>query len=84
MLTVTLAPLHKELREKTEKLENYIRRLNLRVFGLDKDVEKGNPTGFMSVLLKEVSKENKDLSCQPDVEIAHRVGQATKSGPRPA
>ncbi len=73
---------NKELREKTE---SYSRRFNIRVFGLNKDVEKDNPTAYTSALLNEVFQGNKRLPCQPDVEIAHRVGLATgkESGPRP-
>ena len=73
---------NKELREKTERLEIFSRRFNIRVFGLDKDVEKGNPTEFMASFFEEVFKD-KNLPCLPEVEIAHRVGPATKSGPRP-
>lgn len=73
---------NKELREKTERLESYSRRFNIRVFGLDKDIEKGNPTQFMSSFLKEAFKEKK-LPCEPEVEIAHRVGPATRTGSRP-
>lgn len=72
---------NKELREKTERLEMFSRRFNIRVFGLDKDVEKGHPTEFMASFLKEVFKD-KSLPCQPEVEIAHRVGPA-QSGSRP-
>ncbi|KAL7407867.1 hypothetical protein ABVT39_014850 [Epinephelus coioides] len=71
---------NKELQEKTERLESYSRRFNITVFGLNKDVEKDNPTEYMSVLLKEVFQENKKLPCQPNVEIAHRVGPATVKG----
>lgn len=78
----TLRKENKELKEKTEKLESYSRRFNIRVFGLDKGIEKGNPTQFMSAFLKEVFKE-REIPCLPEVEIAHRVGQATKSGSRP-
>ncbi|KAA8581176.1 hypothetical protein FQN60_002757, partial [Etheostoma spectabile] len=44
---------NKELRDKSEKLENQSRRFNLRVFGLDKDLEKGNPTEFLESFFNE-------------------------------
>lgn len=71
---------NKELQEKTERLESYSRRFNIRVFGLNKDVEKDNPTEYMCALLKEVFQENKKLPCQPNVEIVHRVSPATVKG----
>ena len=64
----TLRKENKELKEKTEKLESYSRRFNIRVFGLDKDIEKGNPTEFMSAFLKEVFKE-REIPCLPEVFI---------------
>ncbi|KAL7405811.1 hypothetical protein ABVT39_007564 [Epinephelus coioides] len=67
-----------ELRERAERLEAHSRRFNLRVFGLDRDVEKGNPTAYMSNFFKEVFK-GKKLPAEPEVEIAHRVGPVTKS-----
>lgn len=72
---------NKELRDKTEKLESHSRRFNLRVFGLDKDMEKGKPTEFMESLFNEVFKDK--LPYKPEVEIAHRVGPVTKHGSRP-
>jgi len=72
---------NKDLKDKIEKLENHSRRFNLRVFGLDKDVEKGKPTEFMESLFNEVFKDK--LPCTPEVEIAHRVGPVTKHGSRP-
>ncbi|KAK7888997.1 hypothetical protein WMY93_024557 [Mugilogobius chulae] len=61
-----------ELKEKAERLEMHSRKYNVRVFGLAKDVEKGNPTGYMSQLFKELFQGK--LQSEPDVEIAHRVG----------
>ncbi|ROL52216.1 LINE-1 retrotransposable element ORF1 protein [Anabarilius grahami] len=72
---------NKELRDKNEKLESYSRRFNLRVFGLDKDMEKGKPTEFMESLFSEIFKDK--LSYKLEVEIAHRVGPVTKHGSRP-
>ena len=61
---------NKELRERAERLETHSRKFNLRVFGLDRDVEKGNPTDFMANFFKEVFK-GKNLPAEPEVEIAH-------------
>lgn len=72
---------NKELRDKTEKLESHSRRFNLRVFGLDRDMEKGNPTEFMESLFNEIFKDK--LPYKLEVEIAHRVGPVTKHGSRP-
>lgn len=72
---------NKELRDKNEKLESYSRRFNLRVFGLDKDMEKGKPTEFMESLFSEIFKEK--LPYKLEVEMAHRVGPVTKHGSRP-
>lgn len=73
---------NKELRKKPERLENFSRRFNIRVFVIDKDVEKGDPTEFMASFFKEVFKD-KNLPCLLEVEIAHRLGPTTKSGSRP-
>lgn len=69
-----------ELRGKTERLESHSRKYNLRVFGLSKDVEKGNPTSYMNTLFKELFKGK--LQTEPVVEIAHRVGPQVKNGDR--
>lgn len=61
---------NKELRERAERLETHSRKFNLRVFGLDRDVEKGNPTDFMANFFKEGFK-GKNLPAEPEVEIAH-------------
>lgn len=61
-----------ELKEKTERLESHNRKYNVRVMGLTSDVEKGNPTSYMSQLLKELFSDK--LQLVPGVEVAHRVG----------
>lgn len=69
-----------ELKEKTERLESHNRKYNVRVMGLTSDVEKGNPTSYMSQLLKELFSDK--LQLEPGVEVAHRVGSKSKSGQR--
>uniref|UniRef100_A0A3P8RIJ8 L1 transposable element RRM domain-containing protein n=1 Tax=Amphiprion percula TaxID=161767 RepID=A0A3P8RIJ8_AMPPE len=71
---------NKELKEKTDRLEGYSRRFNIRVFGLNRGVEGDNATEYMSELLKDVFKGQKTLPCQPDVEMAHRI---VSKGPGP-
>lgn len=62
-----------------ERLENFRRRFNLWVYGLDKDVEKGNPTEFTASFFKEVFKVKASLG-QAEVETAHRIGKSGRSG----
>lgn len=69
-----------ELREKVESLESHSRRYNLRVFGLTKDAEKGNPTSYMNNLFMELFKDK--IQTEPVVEAAHRVGPQLKDGTR--
>lgn len=69
-----------KLREKAERLESDSRKCNLRVFGLTKDVEKGNPTSYMNSLFKEMFKGK--IQTEPAVEVAHRVGPQLKDGTR--
>ena len=73
---------NQELKDKTERLEGYSRRFNLRVFGLDRDVEGDNATEYMSALLRDVFTGQRNLPGPPDVEIAHRVA-GKGPGPRP-
>ena len=47
-----------ELRVKAERLESHSRKYNLRVFGLLKDAERGNPTSYMNTLLKANYKQS--------------------------
>ncbi len=60
-----------ELREKAERLESHSRKYNLRVFGLSKDAEKGNPTSYMNTLFQELFKGK--LQTERVVEVVHRV-----------
>lgn len=69
-----------ELKEKSERMESHSRKHNIRVIGLTSGVEKGNPTSYMSVLLKELFRDK--LQLEPEVEVAHRVGSVDKSGQR--
>lgn len=78
----TLQQDNQELREKTDRLEGYSRRFNIRVFGLDKGVEGDNATEYMSALLRDVFRGQRKLPGPPDVEIAHRVA-GKGPGPRP-
>ena len=77
----TLMKENNELKDKIEKMEIHSRKLNLRVFGLKSDIEKGNPTAFMTNFFKEVFRG--ELTCEPAVEIAHRVGPVHSVKPRP-
>lgn len=72
---------NKELKEKIERIELHSRKLNVRVFGLKSDIEKSDPTAFMTNFFKEVFRE--ELACEPAVEIAHGVGPVHSSKPRP-
>ncbi|XP_029938451.1 protein NLRC3-like [Salarias fasciatus] len=69
-----------ELKDKVERLEMHSRKQNVRVFGLTTDIEKGNPTTYMSKLFKEAFEEK--LQSAPEVEVAHRVGPAGKAKER--
>uniref|UniRef100_A0A673B6A9 L1 transposable element RRM domain-containing protein n=1 Tax=Sphaeramia orbicularis TaxID=375764 RepID=A0A673B6A9_9TELE len=68
------------LKEKAELLENHSRKYNVRILGLTTDAEQGNPTGYVSILLKEMFGDK--LQLMPEVENAHRIGPMTKSGQR--
>ncbi len=65
-----------ELIEKAERLESHNRKYNLRVFGLSKDAEKGNPTSYTNTLFQELFKGK--LQTQPVVEVVHRVAPCDK------
>lgn len=69
-----------DLKEKVDRLEYHSRKYNIRIFGLVRDIEKGNPTSYVSALLNDLFKDK--LHRAPEVENAHRVGQAAKSGQR--
>ena len=43
-----------KLKDKIESLEMHSGKFNMRIFGLDNGIEKGNPTAFMSSFLKEI------------------------------
>ncbi|KAJ0037232.1 hypothetical protein NL108_018510 [Boleophthalmus pectinirostris] len=76
--------LHKanlELKGKAQRLEMHSRKYNVRVFGLAEDIEKDNPTHYMSRLFKELFEEK--LQSEPEVEIAHRIGAAGRATERP-
>ena len=73
---------NKELKEKAEKLEFHSRKYNLRVFGLNREVEKGDPTAYMTNFFKSAFTGERKLPVEPGVEIAHRIGQVPKSGGR--
>lgn len=70
-LCIVLQRENQELREKTERLENFSHILNIRVFGLNKDTEKRCHTEFMVSVFKLF--KDKNLPCQPEMEIAHRA-----------
>lgn len=67
-----------DLKEKADCLENHSRKYNIRILGLVRDTEKGNPTSFVSDLLTDLFKDK--LHRAPEVENAHRVGPVAKSG----
>lgn len=69
-----------DLKEKADRLENHSRKYNIRILGLVRDIEKGNPTSFVSALLNDLFKDK--LHRAPEVENAHRIGPAAKSGQR--
>lgn len=56
------------------------RKYNVRVFGLPNDIEKGNPTTYMSALFKELFRDK--LSEESQVEMARRIGPVRKSTER--
>lgn len=62
---------------KAERLEIHSRKYNLRVYGLTSDIEKGNPTSYMSALFKELFQDK--VQSEPEVENAHRIGPAGKT-----
>lgn len=71
---------NKDLKDRADRLENYSRKYNLRILGLTTDIEKGNPTSYMSALFQELFKDK--LQYMPEVESAHRTGSANKHGQR--
>ncbi|KAK9976729.1 hypothetical protein ABG768_021934 [Culter alburnus] len=68
------------LKEKADRLENNSQKYNIRILGLVRDTEKGNPTSFVSALFNDLFKDK--LHRAPEVENAHRVGPVAKSGQR--
>lgn len=48
-----------ELRERAGRLKAHSRKFNLCVLGLDRNVEKGNPTAYMTSFFKKVFKGKK-------------------------
>lgn len=72
---------NKEFKDKIERMEIQSRKFNLRVIGLKTDIEKSDPIAFVTNFLKEVF--GSELSCEPAVEIASRIGQGTDLRPRP-
>ncbi|KAJ0036998.1 hypothetical protein NQD34_005675, partial [Periophthalmus magnuspinnatus] len=69
----------KELRAKCEDLEGRSRRNNLRLVGVE-EAERGQPTKFVSELLKEIL----GLDAAPLLDRAHRSSQEkTKQGGPP-
>lgn len=68
------------LKEKAERLENHSRKYNIRILGLTQDIEKGNPTSYVSALLSDLFRGK--LQSAPEVENAHRVGPVPTSGQR--
>lgn len=76
----TLGKDNKDLKEKADRLENYSRKFNIRIIGLTPNAEKGNPTSYVSALFNDLFKDK--LQRAPEVENAHRVGSAAKSGQR--
>ena len=64
------------LKDKCEDLEGRSRRNNLRLVGVAEGLEKGNPTQFVSQLLKEAM----GLDEAPVLDRAHR---ALRQAPRP-
>ena len=47
-----------KLKDKIERLEMHSREFNMRVFGLDNGIEKGNPTAFMTSVFKEMFRSD--------------------------
>ncbi|KAI9535126.1 hypothetical protein NQZ68_007217 [Dissostichus eleginoides] len=72
---------NKEFKDKIERMEIQSRKFNLRVIGLKTDIEKSDPIAFVTNFLKEVF--GSELSCEPAIEIAYRIGQGTDLRPRP-
>ena len=69
-----------KLKDKIERLVMHSRKLNMRVFGQDNGIEKGNPTALMTSFFKEMFRSD-ELPGDPTVENAHRVGP-DKNTPR--
>ncbi|KAJ4920544.1 hypothetical protein JOQ06_024743, partial [Pogonophryne albipinna] len=72
---------NKEFKDKIERMEIQSRKFNPRVIGLKTAIEKSDPIAFVTNFLKEVF--GSELSCEPAVEIAYRIGQWTDLRPRP-
>uniref|UniRef100_A0A3B3C4J3 L1 transposable element RRM domain-containing protein n=1 Tax=Oryzias melastigma TaxID=30732 RepID=A0A3B3C4J3_ORYME len=71
---------NKALKEKADRMEDRSRKYNIRILGVTTDVEKGNPTSYMSALLEELFKDK--IQRAPEVEAAYRTGPKNKSGHR--
>ncbi|KAK7944954.1 hypothetical protein WMY93_000682 [Mugilogobius chulae] len=71
---------NKDLKDKADRMEDRSRKYNIRILGIPIDAERGNPTSYVSALLKEHFKDK--LQYAPEVEIAHRTGPVNKSGQR--
>ncbi|CAM4641599.1 unnamed protein product [Leuciscus chuanchicus] len=71
---------NEELKGKAERLEMYSRKYNVRVFGLTNDIEKGNPTSYMSALFEDLFQDK--LRGEPQVEMARRIGPVGKGAAR--
>ena len=69
------------LKERTLSLENNSRKYNLRIFGLDRGVEAGKPTAFVTKLLYDLFGEE-ELGPRPLLSIAHRMGPEPPDGSR--
>lgn len=68
------------LRRKTDSLENYSRKLNIKVYNLPEQIEMGNPTTFVNGMLAALFGH--DIGPPPYVNIAHRIGAVNKDKPR--
>lgn len=78
-LNSTVMQLQKELKElhtKCEDLEGRSRRNNLRLVGIEEGAEQGQPTKFVSALLKDVL----ELDGAPLLDRAHR---SLRAKPKP-
>ncbi|CAJ1077379.1 hypothetical protein KUCAC02_016574 [Xyrichtys novacula] len=68
------------LRRKTDSLENYSRKLNIKVYNLPEQIEMGNPTAFINEMLSDLFGH--DIGPPPYVNIAHRIGTVNRDKPR--